>query len=57
MKDLRYKREPFLEYGQRFEDERNKIIYRHGFLIECLKEQKMAYYLLKLYRKEMETLP
>ena len=30
MKDLRYKWEPFLEYGQRFEAERNKIIYRQG---------------------------
>jgi CRP-like cAMP-binding protein len=30
MKDLRYKWEPFLEYGQRFEAEKNKIIYRQG---------------------------
>lgn len=30
MKELRYKWEPYLKYGQRFEVERNKLIYRQG---------------------------
>ncbi|WP_045515014.1 Crp/Fnr family transcriptional regulator [Neobacillus niacini] len=30
MKELRYKWEPFLKYGQRFEAERNQVIYRQG---------------------------
>lgn len=30
MKELRYKWEPYLKYGQRFEVEKNRIIYRQG---------------------------
>ncbi|WP_163182785.1 Crp/Fnr family transcriptional regulator [Neobacillus sedimentimangrovi] len=30
MKELLYKWEPYLKYGQRFEVERNKVIYRQG---------------------------
>lgn len=30
MQELRYKWEPFLKYGQRFEVEKNKVIYRQG---------------------------
>jgi CRP/FNR family cyclic AMP-dependent transcriptional regulator len=41
MKDLRYKWEPFLKYGQRFEVDKNKLIYRQG-------EQGRGFYYLSI---------